>query len=117
MPTALTWGLVALDGPVAHDEGALAAADGETDLIDDVEVEIGDIGDDVWRLVDLAEHWGNERATGYVIELPRLVADGQGQRVGLAHGIHDAGGEPLVASWIGDENLLSIRHANHRCRR
>src|SRR5260370_28019121 len=107
MPTALTWGLVALDGPVAHDEGALAAADGETDLIDDVEVEIGDIGDDVWRLVDLAEHWGNERATGYVIELPRLLSDGHGQRPDHLHGIHDARRQPPGAARIGAQNLLA----------
>jgi hypothetical protein len=77
---------------MANQEGPLAPPDREADLVHGIGVQVGDVGDDEGRVVNLLQDWGDELVSRNVVERPRFVDDWERQRICLAHGIHDAGG-------------------------
>src|SRR5712671_2629416 len=89
--------LVDWQAAIAYEERPPAPPDGEADFVDEVEVEVGDIGDDEGRVVDFLQDRRDELQPRNVIRLPRLVPDGQRQRINLPHGTHNARGKADVA--------------------
>ena len=80
--------LVAIGAAMPDQERPLVASDGKPDLVDDVKVEISDICNDEWRMVDSFQNWGDQRVARHVVKQPRLVKDRQRQGVRPADRVH-----------------------------
>ena len=92
-------------------KGSLAFANREADLVNDVEIEIRDIGNDKWGLVCLLQDRRDQGIAGDVVKCPRCVLNGQIDGVRLARGFNNAARKRRIGRRIGDKYLLTIGHS------